>query len=136
MKLSRFMRLTAWIAIVVSMCWVALWGVAVSSPSVLVNRQGFAEFVVAAGAVTMGLVLCAKGPWRLVAGLPCLFYGWCFAAGWRKESPGFEQGNGGPWFANVPWMLLLFMALFGLSCAALMRGVSSGKREGAGAAGS
>ena len=120
----RYLRIAAWIVIVLSVCFVALLGAGVSSPSIVKDRQAIAEFGVAAVTVSVGLAVCARGLWKILA-VPVFFcYVLCFRGGMRVESSRFARGDGGPWFGSESWQLLLFLGLFGAVCFALKRSAS------------
>ena len=121
MNRYRYLGIAAWIVIVLSVCFVALMGVALVSPSVVKDKQDIAEFAVLAGAVSIGLAVCARGLWKIFAVPVFFYYVWCIRGGMRVENSRFERGDGGPWFGSESWQMLLFLGLFVAVCFALKR---------------
>lgn len=126
MKNLRWVAAVAWMVIAAAIATVSLWGLSIASPSVVVNRQGFVEFGIAGGALTLCLLFACSGPWKLAAIPAGLFCCWCTTVGWQAESPRFELGQGGPWFGRVPLELIGFVALV-VVASAIILSLRSGK---------
>lgn len=75
----------AWVVLGFATAWLVLWGLAVASSSVVVDRQGFGEFGIAGGTLTMGLLFAARGLWKFAAIPLVLFVGWCLVGGQQRR---------------------------------------------------
>ena len=119
MKKLRWLSSVAWTVVAVATIAIVLWGLTVASPSVVVDRQGFAEFGIAGGALTICLLLAVRRMWRLVAVPVGLFVIWSISAGWGSEVSRFQLGQGGPWFGGAPYELVGFIVLLLVATAAI-----------------
>ncbi len=87
----------AWTLLGASACYVSLWGLTISSASVVKSQKDLLEFGLLGTAITLGIAFSARGPWRAVALIFGLFYAWCLTTGWKIEQSNFDATAEAAW---------------------------------------
>ena len=90
MPITPQTRMFAWALLGASACYVSLWGLTISSASVVKSQKDHLEFGLLGTAITLGIAFSAQRPWRAVALIFGLFYAWCLTTGWKIEQSNFD----------------------------------------------
>jgi hypothetical protein len=120
MKNHQWIACAAWMVIALETVALGLWGAAVASSAVAVNRWGFIEFGICGFAMMLCLTLVASGHWKLIAIPVGLFVYWSIAVGWDAEPPRFALGQGAPWVADVSIQGIGFLSLLVVASGVLL----------------
>jgi hypothetical protein len=96
MPITSHFRMFAWTLLGASACYVGLWGLAISSASVVKSHDDFMEFGFLAAAKALSIAFSARGALRAVGPTLGLFYVWCLTTGWKIEQSNFDAAVGAP----------------------------------------
>ena len=111
MKKWLWLKVLAWIVITVSVFLVGLSGWMISSPSVVVSRQGLLEFGITGGFLCISLLLACRGPLKILAVFAGILVVLALFTGWNMEGARFDRGGGGSWEVGFSSQLIGFFTL-------------------------